>query len=179
MSYKNNNAYIKVDSNGSLQSIDAIYLMYKDQIYRFVYRYSNDRQFSIDIVQDTFEKLLKKNYLYIPEKGNFKTYLFQIAYNTMMTKLKRRQKFKAILPFLAAESPHTFALEEKLLVQKAVQSLSDEQRAVIILSFYHDLTQRETARILGIPVGTVKSRLHHALKKLKADLEVENDEESG
>lgn len=170
MSFKNER--INVDG----ESLDSIYLIYKDQLYRFIYRYSNDQQFSIDIVQDTFEKLIKKKHQYLPEKGSFKTYLFQIAYNTMVTKLKRRQKFKSLMPFLAADRPSTIPMEIKMSVQKAVQSLPEEQRAVILLTYYHDLTQRETAAILGIPAGTVKSRLHHAMKKLKADLEVDDNE---
>lgn len=170
-----NNECIRADREDSMQTLEQIYLLYKDHLYRFVYRYSNDSQFSIDIVQDTFEKLMKKKHQYTPEKGSFKTYLYQIAYNTMMTKLKRRQKLRSLLPFLASELPPSIAMEETLTVQKAVHLLPEEQRAVILLTYYHDLSQKETARILAIPVGTVKSRLHHALKKLKADLEVDDE----
>ncbi|MBS4208392.1 RNA polymerase sigma factor [Bacillus sp. FJAT-50079] len=176
MNSKNNHAYITVDMDGSKESIDELYDLYKEQLYRFVYRYSNDRQFSIDIVQDTFEKLIKKKHQYIPEKGSFKTYLFQIAYNTMMTKMKRRQTLQALFPFLISSSVPTIDLEEKMVVRQALQSLPEEQRAVVLLIYYHDVTQKEAAAILRIPLGTVKSRLHHALKKLKHDLEVDFNE---
>lgn len=118
--------------NGCSETIETLYEKYRKPLYTFVFRYTGDQQLSIDVVQDTFEKLLKSHH-YSPEKGKFKTYLFQIAYNTMVTRLKRRKKFWSLLPFVAAD-------------------------------------------ILGIPVGTVKSRLHHAMKKLKEDLEVDGDE---
>ncbi|MFD1707601.1 RNA polymerase sigma factor [Siminovitchia sediminis] len=157
-------------------SIEHLYETYREPLYRFVFRYTGDRQFSIDIVQDTFEKLLKYDG-YSPGKGRLKTYLFQIAYNTMATKLNRRKKLRSLLPFLAMDRTPPMPAEEKMTVQKAVQQLPEQQRAVILLTYYHDLTQKETAGILGIPLGTVKSRLHHAMQKLKEDLEVDQYEQ--
>lgn len=52
----------------------------------------------------------------------------------------------------------------------------EDQRAVLILYYYHDMQQKEIAQILGIPVGTVKSRLHAGMKKLKQLLEVDDIE---
>ncbi len=161
--------------NGCSETIETLYEKYRKPLYTFVFRYTGDQQLSIDVVQDTFEKLLKSHH-YSPEKGKFKTYLFQIAYNTMVTRLKRRKKFWSLLPFVAADIPSAISMEERLSVQKAVQQLPEIQRAVVLLTYYHDLTQKEAADILGIPVGTVKSRLHHAMKKLKEDLEVDGDE---
>lgn len=161
--------------DGSLVTIESLYEAYREPLYRFVFRYTGDQQLSIDVVQDTFEKLIKSQ-RYSPEKGKFKTYIFQIAYNTMATKLKRRKKFWSLLPFLASETISDISMEEKLSVQKAVQQLPEGQRAVILLTYYHGLTQKETAEVLGIPAGTVKSRLHHAMKNLKEDLEVDGDE---
>ena len=176
-SRNNEDEFMTLDQEGKPQSLEDIYLIYKAPLYRFVYRYTSDRQLSIDTVQDTFEKFYKKRHHYDAKKGSVKTYLFQIAYNTMATKMKRRQKFRALLPFLAADQPsYSISLEEKISVQDAIQSLPEDQRVVVLLTYYHDLTQRGTARVLGIPVGTVKSRLHHALKKLKIDLEVDDDE---
>ncbi|WP_144463723.1 RNA polymerase sigma factor [Siminovitchia fortis] len=168
------NREIRLD-DGSSETIETLYELYREPLYKFVFRYTNDQQLSIDVVQDTFEKLLK-NQRYSPEKGKFKTYLFQIAYNTMATKLKRRKRLWSLLPFVAPDRTTDISLEERLSVKEAVQQLPELQRAVVLLAYYHDLTQTETADILGIPVGTVKSRLHHAMKKLKDDLEVDGDE---
>lgn len=163
---------------GDLEALDVIYQTYKDPLYRFVYRYTANEQLSIDVVQDTFEKLQRSKNYYQAEKGSFKTYLFQIAYNTMRTKLKRQQLFNKYLPFLKeAYFAKTAAISqvEKLTVQSAVQKLPEEMRAVILLTYYHDMPQKEIAAILNIPIGTVKSRLYRALKILKAELEVDGE----
>ncbi len=94
----------------------------------------------------------------------------------MEKKVVRDKWGKIDFKFVAADIPSAISMEERLSVQKAVQQLPELQRAVILLTYYHDLTQKETADILGIPVGTVKSWLHHAMKKLKEDLEVDGDE---
>ncbi|VEF46994.1 RNA polymerase sigma-70 factor, ECF subfamily [Bacillus freudenreichii] len=117
------NREIRLDG-GSSETIETLYEMYREPLYKFVFRYSGDQQLSIDVVQDTFEKLLK-HHQYSPEKGRFKTYLFQIAYNTMATKLKRRKKFWSLLPFVAPDRTTNISMDDKLSVQKAVQQLPE------------------------------------------------------
>ncbi len=65
--------------------------------------------------------------------------------------------------------------DEKLTIQEAILQLSEKQRAVILLVYYHDLPQEEIAQILSIPLGTVKSRLHNAIKTLKEELKEDFD----
>ena len=76
---------------------------------------------------------------------------------------------KKLLPFLYQQQE--LSHEDTLSVQAAIQQLTEEQRAVVLLTYYHNLAQRDISKILAIPVGTVKSRLHTALKKLKGLLE--------
>jgi RNA polymerase sigma-70 factor, ECF subfamily len=159
---------------GDIAALEEIYQYYKQPLYRFIYRFTANKQLSIDVVQDTFEKLQRKKHQYDPAKGKFKTYLYQIAYNTMMTKLKRERRFETFFPFLVQKQPPpSISQEDKLTVQKAVQKLPEDLRAVIVLTYYHDLPQKEIADIMGIPAGTVKSRLFRALRKLKKDLGVD------
>ncbi len=162
---------------GNKEALEVIYTIFKGPLYQFVFRYTNNEQLSIDIVQDSFEKLQRKIHQYNPEKGKLKTYLFQIAYNTMITKVKRQNRLRALLPFLAEDIKvaHRENYEEKWAVQAAIESLPEDLRVVVLLMYYHDLTQKEISSILNIPVGTVKSRLHRALQKLKMELEVNED----
>lgn len=176
MNLNNSEEVFLLYQKGRDEAFEWIYHSYKDPLYRFIYRYTNNEQLSIDTVQDTFEKIQRKKHMYSPEKGKFKTYLFQIAYNTMITKLNRQKRLKNLLPFLA-ERPHKeCSLDEKISVRSALQALPDDLRVVILLVYYHDLKQKEIADILKIPIGTVKSRLNRALKRLKRDLEVEENE---
>lgn len=166
--------------SGDKEALEEIYRVFKEPLYRFVYRYTGDEQFSIDIVQDTFVHLQRKKKQYSPEKGKFKTYLFQIAYHTMVTKLNRRKHFYRLFPFLAEITPYRESIshEERMTVQAAIQALPTKLRGVILLAYYHDLPQKDIASILQIPVGTVKSRHFHALKQLKLLMGVSDDEKS-
>jgi len=156
--------------------LEQIYILLRQPFYSFIYRYSRDEQLSIDIVQDTFIKLQRQKHRYNPEKGKLKSYLFQIAYRLMVTKLNRRKKWRSLLPSLTPSKAEDFHHSDRIAVRDAIDTLPDIQRAVIILFYYHDVPQRDIATILKIPKGTVKSRLHAAIQKLKQELEVEDNE---
>ncbi|MFD2212457.1 RNA polymerase sigma factor [Metabacillus endolithicus] len=161
------------DGKHDEQSIEELFVTYKPSIYQFVYRYCQDEQLSIDIVQDTFIRFHKYHETFDESKSSVKTFLFRMAYQIMINRLKRRNRFKKLLPFLYQQNDqHELPLEDKLTIQSAIQQLPDDQRAVILLTYYHDQTQKEISKILEIPIGTVKSRLHTSLKKLKVLLEV-------
>ncbi|MEH7385424.1 RNA polymerase sigma factor [Bacillus sp. JJ1521] len=175
MSYSNVEEALLQLQQGDKEALEIIYNVYKAPLYQFIYRYTNNEQLSIDLVQDTFVKLQRKFHQFDPEKGKIKTYLYQIAYNTMMTRLRRQNLFRTLLPILADRYPHQENSDEKITVRTAIQSLPEDLRAIVLLTYYHDLTQKEISMILHIPVGTVKSKLHRALKKLRVELEVNED----
>ncbi|WP_273852955.1 RNA polymerase sigma factor [Guptibacillus spartinae] len=158
-------------------TFETIYLTHKDSLYRFLYRYTRDEQLSIDLVQDTFVKFHKFQDRYDVTRASLKTYLFKIGYQLMINKLKRRAKWQSLLPFLVKkEAVFPSDTVEKMTIQWALKQLPEKQRAVILLIYYHDMTQQDVASILDIPVGTVKSRLATAIKRLRHLLEGENDE---
>ena len=159
--------------NGDINSLKELYKRYRDPLYRFVYRYTQDEQLSMDAVQDTFLKLQEKRHYFNREKGRLKTYLFQIAYNTMITKIRRREKWSRLLPFLYNKPVHVSDQEDKMDVERLLRSLSEQQRTVILLYYYHDLSQQDIARILNISVGTVKSRIHLAIQKMRKEWGIE------
>ncbi|MCP8968139.1 RNA polymerase sigma factor [Ectobacillus sp. SYSU M60031] len=159
---------------GDGAAFDRLYVLLKGPLYTFLYRFSHDEQLSMDLVQDAFLMLERNKQSYQPEKGRVKSYLLQIGYRLMINKLNRRRKWRSLLPFLAPAAEPAPSPEDRLTIREALLQLSEEQRAVILLAYYHDLPQKEIADILSIPLGTVKSRLHHGLKQLKLILEVED-----
>ncbi|WIY60639.1 RNA polymerase sigma factor [Bacillus arachidis] len=162
--------------NGDRRAGEKLYVLIKPALYTFLYRFNRDEQLSIDLVQDTFLMLERKKYMYEIEKGKIKTYLFQIGYRLMINKLNRRKKWRSLLPFLVPIQEGKISQEDRLTVRDAILKVPEDQRAVLILYYYHDMQQKEIAQILGIPVGTVKSRLHAGMKKLKQLLEVDDIE---
>lgn len=163
--------------HGNKDALESLYQLYKEPLYSFIYRYTRDEPFSVDVVQDTFVRLQLNKMQYDPERGTLKAYLFQIAYRIMITKLNRRKKWQSLLPFLTPQPADSFSQEDKMSVQEAVSKLPATHRAVILLSYYHDLPHAEISSILNLPIGTVKSRLHTAIQLLKKDLEVKSNEE--
>jgi RNA polymerase sigma factor (sigma-70 family) len=80
------------------------------------------------------------------------------------------------LPDAAGNVDATAVLDERLDLEGLLRSLPPKQRAVLVLRFYDDLTEAQTAATLGCSVGTVKSQTHHALNKLRLQLPVPGDE---
>ena len=160
---------------GDKQAGEKLYVLIKPALYTFLYRFNRDEQLSIDLVQDTFLTLERKKHMYELEKGKIKTYLFQIGYRLMINKLNRRKSGVRFCHFSADSGKRIFSRRSSHSKRSNFES-SEEQRAVLILSYYHDMQQKEIAEILNIPIGTVKSRLHNGIKKLKQLLEVDEIE---
>jgi len=158
---------------GDQEALSILYERFQEPLYCFLFRYTREEQLSIDIVHDTFEIIQTKKYAFDTTRGTVKSFLFQIAYRCMLNKLNRRKRWQTLLPFLIPTPKQSMPNEEILVIQQAVFNLPDKQRAVILLAYYEDLPQEEIAQILNIPVGTVKSRLHNAMKALKLELKEE------
>jgi RNA polymerase sigma-70 factor, ECF subfamily len=122
--------------NGDIEGLGPIYLLFKDPLYVFLYRYTRDEQLSIDLVQDTFIKFQKYVKVFDGEKSSIKTYLFRMGYQLAINKLKRSQRMQTLFPFLF---PHVkrFSdnVEGKLTVEWAIRQLPEKMQAVIILSY--------------------------------------------
>jgi RNA polymerase sigma-70 factor, ECF subfamily len=171
------NQFMIAFQGGDEGAFDQLYMLLKSPLYAFLFRFTKEEQFSIDLVQDAFLKLHQSKSSFDPKKAGVKTYLFQIAYHLMITKLNRRKKWRKLLPFLLPSSQGQMDQAEKMTIREAIARLPEAQRAVIILSYYHDMPQAEIAEVVNIPVGTVKSRLHHAIRTLRTFLEVDDIEQ--
>jgi len=170
-----NEEWMEVYKNGGIEGFEQLYSRLYEPLYCFLFRYTREEQLSIDIVQDTFERLQYIKQDFDQQKGTVKAFLFQIAYRLMINKLNRRKKWRTLFPFLVPTESRRLSADEKLTVQEAILQLPEKQRAVILLVYYHDLPQEEIAQILSIPLGTVKSRLHNAIKTLKEELKEDFD----
>lgn len=170
-----NEEWMEAYKRGDVSGFENLYSRLYEPLYCFLFRYTREEQLSIDIVQDTFERLQYVKDDFDQQKGTVKAFLFQMAYRLMINKLNRRKKWRTLFPFLTPTPSYSLSAEEKLTVQQAIQNLPDKQRGVILLAYYHDLPQEEIAQILSIPLGTVKSRLHNAMKALKEELKEDFD----
>lgn len=150
-------------------------------IQRLCTRMLGDEHRGEDLTQDTFARLFAKRKDYQPT-GKFSTFLWRIALNLCYDELRRMKRrpeapledenFDAddALPSfrLLDPSPDMLLLrrEQGEIVRDAIQQLSEAYRSVVVLRHYENLKFREIADVLGIPEGTVKSRMAEALTQL-------------
>ena len=126
-----------------------------------------------DLVQQTFLRLYRYRRNYRPS-AKFTTYLFLMARQVWIDELRKRQRRQKLAdeleqqtePFAAGPAPEEVA-DARHDVAQAMRSLPDKLRQVVELGVYQELPYAEVSKILGIPVGTVKSRMFNALAKLK------------
>jgi RNA polymerase sigma-70 factor (ECF subfamily) len=100
-------------------------------------------------------------------RRRFSTWLFQIAVN-LCRDWQRRPPPEPHAGGGAVEPSHHDRTEDALDAARLLAVLPEAQREVVVLRYYHDLSEDEVANILDIPTGTVKSRLHHAVARLAA-----------
>lgn len=122
-----------------------------------------------DLAQETFFRIYKARKRYRPTAA-FRTWMFKVAervwidYVRKSARKDRRENAYRAEPHPAHRSPDPQRRNDVLW---ALEQLPAKQRDVVVLSYFDGLAQTEVAEILEIPEGTVKSRLHHATKRLK------------
>lgn len=131
-----------------------------------------------DLVQETFLSVWRKAHLYSPERGAVSTWIFTIARNLRIDQVRRQsnrpyEDLETVT--LESDVPSgAVVVEQKEVIQRvtaALKSLSPEQQEVVRLNYLHDMPHAEIAETIGIPLGTVKSRLRLAYERLRPMLE--------
>lgn len=157
--------------------IRAIEERYGGALFVFAYRSLGDRETAEEIVQDTLVRAWRSADAYDPDRSALGTWLFAIARNLVIDCHRRRQARPREVGSengLPPEQSTTGALDRAMdawLVAEALQRLSPEHRSVIVETYYRDASTRDAAARLGIPAGTVKSRLYYGLRTLRLALE--------
>ncbi len=127
-----------------------------------------DRSSADDLVQDTLERAWAKLHLY--RRGtDLRAWLFTVMHNVHVNKVRATRPTDSLddeMPELALRAPQGDALVVRDL-DRAIAILPGEQRAVLLLVTLEDMSYEEVARALGIPIGTVMSRLSRAREKLR------------
>jgi len=157
---------------GDRAAFEKIFRLYQKPLTNYLYRLSGNRARSEDLLQDAFLRLWKAAPGYEPS-AKVSTYIFRIAHNLFLNDVARRRE--RALESMEAEtrsdpSSDLNRREVQSAVQRAVESLPEGEREVLLLSEYNGFKYAEISEILGIPVGTVKSRMFSAVQRLKEAL---------
>ncbi|MEU4829815.1 sigma-70 family RNA polymerase sigma factor [Streptosporangium sp. NPDC023615] len=155
-------------ADGDAAALTALYERYARPLFSFLYRLAGDRGTAEEILQDTLLAVWRSAGTY-RSRSSVSTWLFGVARRQAHNRLRGAPPPPAAEPPDAADplpGPEELAVGEER-VRAALARLPLAQREVVVLAFLGDLGHREIAQVLEIPVGTVKSRLHHARATLR------------
>lgn len=180
---------VEAVNSGDKASFDKLVLRYQDKVFNTCYRLLGDFEEANDSAQEVFVKVFRslKNFRF---ESAFPTWLYRIAVNTCKNKLasSKYRQGKIMLrldkPQESGESTYVTEIEDEslspadeidrrekdALIQKAINSLPEDYKTVVVLRDIEGLSYEETAKITGYNLGTVKSRLARARQRLRERL---------
>jgi RNA polymerase sigma-70 factor (ECF subfamily) len=169
-------ALIQACQNGDTEAFRGLYRRHQ-RFVRSMLQHLCDPTTLDDLVQEVFLRAWK-GLGSMRQQSQFSTWLYRIAWNVGADYRRRMAQSRAKQAQLSEFSTDVSStawqnLHHQDLVRRGLQHLSDEQAMVVVLNDLQELSQPEIARILEIPVGTVKSRLFHARATLRRFFETE------
>jgi RNA polymerase sigma-70 factor, ECF subfamily len=168
-------------ANGELNALDELYERYKTMAYSIAYRITDDASLAEDVVQDAYLGVWRNATRYIEGRGSVKTWLLSIVHHRAIDVVRRRRP-TGDLPAEDEAKPVPAVLTlpdvwgevaerlDRETVGSALATLPDAQREALELAYWGGLSQSEIADRLGVPLGTVKSRVRLALVALRRQL---------
>jgi RNA polymerase sigma-70 factor (ECF subfamily) len=166
--------------DGDPRAFRALVDRYQERMVQFFYRLCWDRDRAEDLTQDLFLKLMQGCRRYRPE-GKLSIYVYRVATNLWIDhyrSMRPRPAMYSLDQVLQSDrgdvagpavnpANSASADEERMRLRRALESLSEPHRLVFELAVYQERPYAEVGELLGIPVGTVKSRMHNAVQALK------------
>ncbi|MGA7671943.1 MAG: sigma-70 family RNA polymerase sigma factor [Nitrolancea sp.] len=168
-----------IRDNQDKRAMEALYDRYARPVYSLAFRVLREQRAAEDVVQDVFLGFWQRPYSYVDERGAFGPWILRVTRNRAIDVIRKRSRELSPGPDEQAtlfeerivdQEPepgeqvwaHTVAHE----VRAALQQLTDTQKQVIELAYFHGLTQSEMSDRLDIPLGTIKTRVRTALRRL-------------
>jgi RNA polymerase sigma-70 factor, ECF subfamily len=181
-------ALVAAVAQGDATALELIYERHSRGVYSLAVRLLSDAPAAEEVVQETFLKLWRQPGAYQPSRGRLLPWLLGVAHHHAVDLLRRRQleqRHRVPAPHVNGDSltdlldnhglasnegdpqARAGAFEQRLSLGQALSSLPPEQRLPIELAYYKGMTQLEIATRLGLPLGTVKTRMRLGLQQLR------------
>jgi RNA polymerase sigma-70 factor (ECF subfamily) len=158
---------IKLVQKGDKEAYQVIVERYMKRAYYIVLGFVRNSQDALDLSQESFIKAFRKIKRFDPERPFF-PWFYKLLKNICLDHIKRKSRAQEIpLDEIRVFKEEREDKEMKEILWKGIESLPFEQREVIILRYFQQLSYQEIAEITAKPVGTVMSSLYYAKKKLK------------
>jgi len=166
-------------AHGHEQALEVLINRYKDKVYTSVFMLVKDKYLAEDIFQDAFLKIIKtiKDGKYA-EQGKFLPWAIRVAHNLCMDHFRRsRQQVPVTLPdgqdisiLFGAGEMASDGIERRQVhgsIRQLVEELPEEQREVIVLRIYTDLSFKDISELTGVSINTALGRMRYALINLR------------
>jgi RNA polymerase sigma-70 factor, ECF subfamily len=154
------------------RDVREAYAAHAGELYGFATRSLGDAGLAEEAVQETFLRAWRAGKRFDPQIGSLRTWLFAILRNVVIDLGRARAARPSVAEGEAEVSVEPF--EETLLaweVEEGMRRIGDQHRRILVETYYRGRPYAEVATELGIPVGTVKSRVYYALRALRIALE--------
>ena len=171
---------------GDQQAFAELVGLYQDKLYHMAYRMLNNRQEAEDVVQEAFLRVYNNLERY-DENMKFSTWIYRIATNLCIDRLRKRKpsysldaesnEFEGLDGYSMIPSDNrtpeseTLLSETQSIIHQAMATLPPKYKTVMVLRYLHELSLQEIGDALGMPVTTVKTRVHRGREFLRKKLE--------
>ncbi|MGC8968833.1 MAG: sigma-70 family RNA polymerase sigma factor [Thermus sp.] len=152
------------------EALLALYRRYAPRVHGLARRVLRDGHEAKDVVQETFLRIWNKAERFDPALGRPATWILTIAHRLALKRLKALEPLALLEEDGAEERLGGDEHLDRLRVAQALKTLSPEERKLLELAYFQGYSHSELALLLGLPLGTVKSRLRRALAKLEGKL---------
>lgn len=171
-------------SLGDTAALEALYNRYARVVYSFAMRIVSDPMLAEEILQEVFVRTWRQADRFQRSRGNFGSWLLSITHNLAIDEIRKRQRRPQKSDSVDVSDALFGLVDEATNVEEAAQAsalrmriktalltLPEAQRDAIELAFFSGMSQREISAHLDIPLGTIKTRMRLGLKKLRLELE--------
>lgn len=174
---------VELLKSGDTGALGTLYTNYSAALYGVIIRIVGNEEAAEDILQEVFVKIWKNFSSYNPDKGRLYTWLVNIARNCAIDSMRVKDfNFKSKIRSIdnsvsSINRQHSISQQtDHIGLKEVVSKLKPEHKLLIDKLYFEGYTQEETAKELGIPLGTVKTRVRAAMNQLREELRVKNVE---
>ncbi|MBC7494859.1 MAG: sigma-70 family RNA polymerase sigma factor [Flavobacterium sp.] len=175
---------VKSYIDGNENALSILINKHQSKIYGFIYSKLSDRDVADDVFQDTFIKVIKtlKTKLY-NEEGKFLPWVMRIAHNLIIDHYRKNSKMPMLreteeFSIFSLISDKAMNVEQSLIafqvetdIQKIIEKLPNDQKEVVMMRIYQDLSFKEISDLTGVSINTALGRMRYALQNLRKVIE--------
>ncbi|MFC9343598.1 RNA polymerase sigma factor [Streptomyces sp. NPDC057020] len=169
-------------ADGDEPCLKEAYRRWGALVYTVASRKLGDAEEAKDVTQQVFVGAWNSRKTFDPKRGSLKTWLMGITHKKIADALTRRSRNQRDVEALTSvtgiaeqSAPATESVVDHVVLTQELESLTEQQRLVLRMAFYEDLSQSQIAERTGLPLGTVKTHTRRGLMRLKKRLEVDGE----